>query len=177
MEHGFGTTHFALTLANYICSKMGMRVAYVELNGSGHISSLKKHRDVKNFSFQGITFFPNVTITSLAEILCSDYPYFILDMGIISTYTVQEFLRCDKPFLICSPCAWRYHQTKDKIEKTFKNISYKNQLTVILNLCEKESNFPIFLKQCRHVLFPYLPNPFQIEPKHFSAISQILERN
>lgn len=153
-----------------------MKIAYLELNGSNHISCLKKHRDTKKFSHQGITFFPNVTITSLAEILSRDYPYFVLDMGIISTYTVQEFLRCDKPILVCSPRAWRYDQIKEKIDKIFKNISYQNQMTVVLNLCEKESNFPIFCKHCRHALFPYLPNPFQIEPKHFHAITEILER-
>ncbi len=153
-----------------------MKAAYIELNGTNHISSLKKNRDKKNFYYKGITFFSNVNVTSLAEILRHDYPFFILDMGIISTYTVQEFLRCDKPILVCSPCAWRNAITKEKIEKTFKNISYQNQMTVVLNLCERESNFPIFCKHCRHVLFPYLPNPFQIETKHFSAIYQLLER-
>lgn len=153
-----------------------MKTAYIELNGSNHIAALKNQPDVKKFSYKKITFFPNVTVTSLAEILRGDFSYFILDMGIISTYTVQEFLRCNKPILVCSPCTWRYPQMKKKIEKIFNDISYQNQMTVVLNLCEKESQFPIFLKQCRQMKFPYLPNPFQIEPKHFCAISQILER-
>lgn len=153
-----------------------MKTAYIELNGSNHISSLKKNYDRKNFLYKGISFFPKVNVTSLAEILRGDYSYFILDIGIISAYTVQEFLRCDKSILVCSPSTWRYHEIKEKIEQTFKNISYQNQMTVVLNLCEKESKFPIFCKQCRHVSFNYLTNPFQIEPKHFCAISQILER-
>ena len=174
MEHGLGTTHISLTLANFICSKQGMKTAYIEFNGTNQISSLNKNQGQKSFSYKGIDFFPNTTVTSLAEILHEDYSYFILDMGVLNTYTIQEFLRCDKPFLVCSQSKWRSTQLEKNLEKLFQNQTYPNQMTVIANLSEKESSFSPFFPGCRQVSFPYLTNPFQITPRHFRAISQIL---
>lgn len=177
MEHGFGTTHISLTLANFLCSKLGMKTAYVELNATNQIRSLGNVKGNDFFSYKGIDFFPNISLTSLAEILHYDYQYFILDMGILNTYTLHEFLRCDKYFLVCSPSSWRIAQAKEKVKQLFKNQAYQNQMTVIMNLSKKESYFSTFLSSYKQIAFPYIANPFQIEPRHFCVISQILERN
>lgn len=174
MEHGFGTTHVSLTLANFICNKLGMKTAYIEFNATNQISSLCKVQGNQFFSYKGIDFFPNTSVTSLSEILRDDYRYFILDMGVLNTYTTKEFLRCDKQFLVCSPSKWRQSQAKEKIEALLKN-NIQNRVTVIMNLSEEESYFSIFPKAYKQVSFPYIANPFQLKPNHFHVIDQILE--
>lgn len=176
MEHGAGVTHLSLTLANFICNKMGMKTAYVELNTTNQISALSKAQGNQIFSYKGIDFFPNISVTSLTNVLNYDYSYFILDMGVLNTYTIKEFFRCDKQFLICSPSKWKLPFAKEKIETLFKNHNVQNHVTVIMNLSEKTSTFSIFSILHRCVSFTYLENPFQIKPSHFHVISQILER-
>lgn len=174
MERGLGTTHIALTLANYLCSKVGMKTAYIEFNTTNQISALCKTQGTQVFSYKGIDFFPRVSVTSLLEILNYDYQYFVIDMGVLNTYTIQEFLRCDKQFLVCSPGKWRQSQTKEKIETLFKNERLQNHVTVILNLSKSKSTFSVFSNMGRCVSFPFIENPFQIIPDNFHALYQIL---
>jgi len=170
-----GTTHISLTLANYICSKLGMTTAYIELNPHNHICALVRKKRKPSFCYKGIVFYPNTHVTSLPEILRKDYRYFILDMGVLNTYTASEFLRCDKSFLICSPSKWRKSQLEKKIENLFKHQTKKNCITLIMNLSYEESYFSISSDFGKRLSFPYIENPFQIEPRHFRAISLLLK--
>ncbi len=151
-----------------------MKTAYIELNTTNQISTLVQKQGKPSFKYKGIVFYPNTPVTSLPEILHQDYRYFILDMGVLNTYTTTEFLRCDKPFLVCSQSKWRSSQLKEKIEKLFKNQQNQNCIKLIMNLCEEESYFSIFFNTCERLFFPYISNPFQIEPRHFRALSLLL---
>ena len=143
-----------------------MKTAYIELNPNNHICALVK-KEKPSFHYKGIVFYPNTIVTSLPEILRKDYRYFILDMGVLTTHTANEFLRCDKSFIVCSPSKWRESHLHKKIEYLFKNQSKQNCITLIMNLNDKESN--------KYISFPYIPNPFQLEPRHFRAISLLLK--
>lgn len=171
MIHGTGTTHVSLTLANYLCSKLGMKTAYIELNATNQIRALNKKQGTKVFSYREIDIFPNTSVTSLSEILGFDYRYFILDMGVLNTHTAQEFLRCDKPLLVCSPSKWKLPHIKEKIEALFSNTNTQNRVTLIMNFSKKEPHFSSFLNM-RQVSFPYLENPFHVNPKHFHVFTQ-----
>lgn len=173
MIRGTGTTHVSLTLANYLCSKMGMKTAYIELNATNQIRALNKKQGTQVFSYRGIDIFPNTSVTSLSEILGFNYQYFILDMGVLNTHTTQEFLRCDKPLLVCSPSKWKLPHAKEKIETLFSNQNIQQRVTLVMNFRE-ESNFSCFSNMHRQVSFPYLENPFQINSRHFRAITKIL---
>lgn len=151
-----------------------MKTAYIELNTSNQIRTICQKKEKPFFTYKGIVFYPNANVTSLSEILHKDYQCFILDMDVLNTYTTREFLRCDKPFLVCSPSKWRCSQSKDKIDTLFKNMHYQH-CKVIMNLCEKESHPSYLLDACEHIPFPFFPNPFQLEAKRFHAIYQILK--
>lgn len=174
MERGLGTTHIALTLANYLCSKLGMKTAYIELNPTNQIHSLSPKQETPSFMYKGVVFYPNTTVTSLPEILHEDFRYFVLDMGVLTTYTIPEFLRCDKPFLVCSPSKWRCSQIEEKIDQLFYN-QQQNCFSLIMNLSEKRSTFSIFSKKCEQHYFPYIQNPFHLEPQHFLSMSLLLK--
>lgn len=174
ISRGLGCTHIALTLANYLCSKLGMKTAYIELNTTNQISALSHKTDKLSFRYKGIVFFPNTPVTALADILQKDYRYFILDIGVLNMYTTTDFLRCDKSFLVCSPSKWRASEFEEKSQKLFQN-QQQNCIQLIMNLQEKESNLTIFSKHTKALCFPYLSNPFQLEPMHFRAVSLFLK--
>lgn len=170
-----GTTHIALTLANYVCSKLGMKTAYIELNTTNQIRALSSKQGKPSFTYKGIVFYPNTTVTSLSEILHKNYQYFILDMGVLNTYTTTEFLCCNRQFLVCSPSKWRLASIQEKIEKTFKNQQEQNCIQLIMNLSEEKETASIFSDSSRQLSFPFIQNPFHIEPRHFHAISLLLK--
>lgn len=176
MEHGVGTTCISLALANYICSKLGKRTAYIELNTTNQISCLSPNRTRKKFTYMGISFFPAMTITSLPEVLNADYAYFILDMGILNTYTAKEFAKCNKQFLVCSLSKWRKPHALEKIAQFLKN-NYINQehVTVLANGTMKKSTSMISPKiKCRYCALPFIENPFQLATTDFAFFHHLL---
>lgn len=150
-----------------------MKTAYIELNATNQIRALTKNQGTKVFSYRGIDIFPNTSVTSLAEILGFDYRYFILDMGVLNTHTASEFLRCDKPFLVCSPSKWKLPHIKEKLEALFSNINSQNRVTIIMNFRENESFFSSF-PNMRQISFPYLQNPFHLTKRHFHVFTKFL---
>ncbi|MBQ3558687.1 MAG: hypothetical protein IJA07_04155 [Agathobacter sp.] len=151
-----------------------MKTAYIELNTTNQIRALTSQQDKPSFLYKGIVFYPNTTVTSLPEILHKNYQYFIVDMGVLNTYTTTEFLCCNKQFLVCSPSKWRSVQINEKIEKTFKN-QETNCIQLIMNLSEEKKSVSIFSEWSAQISFPYISNPFHLEPSHFHAISLLLK--
>lgn len=150
-----------------------MKTAYIELNSTDQIHSISQTQGKPSFLYKGVVFYPNTTVTSLPEILHKDYQYFILDMGVLTAYNMTEFLRCDKPFLVCSPSKWRCSQIKEKIETLFHH--QQNCYALIMNLTEKKSTFTLFSNHCEQHCFPYVLNPFHLKPHNFHALSLLLK--
>ena len=124
--------------------------------------------------------FPCVTVTSLSEIMALNYDYFVFDMGVLNSYTVKEFIKCDQRFLVCSLIKWKRGKTIEKLEQFFQSNHLETvHVTVLDNLqmnakiihfpASSELPFPVFS-------FPFIPNPFQLKPIDFRAFHQILER-
>ena len=149
---------------------MGKKVAYVELNTTNQICTLTRNRKNAPFSYIGIRIFPCITVTSLSEILALDFDYFVLDMGILNTYTSKEFFKCNKRFIVSSLCKWKkeYHLEKMKSLHSKSNQTEKD-VTIICNLCTKKSSPSM-------ISFPFIENPFHLKPSVFHAFYQILER-
>lgn len=127
----------------------------------------------------GITFYPCVTVTSLSQILSSNFDYFVLDIGVINAHTEKSFLRCDKRFLVCSLSKWKAQKTKEKLEKLFQqNKNYMANVTVLDNLAMKNHLFLSISNLSLHIIsFPFIPNPFHLKPDVFHVFHQFLERN
>ena len=151
-----------------------MKTAYVELNPSNHICTLSSVQRKPSFLYKGVVFYPNTTVTSLPEVLHNDYRYFVLDMGVLTTHTTAEFLRCDKSFLVCSPSIWRRSFIKEKIQLLFHQ-QQQNCITLIMNLTENRTTFTNFFNDYEQLYFPYISNPFHLEPHNFRVLSLLLK--
>lgn len=171
-----GVTHLCLALSNFLCNKEGMRTAYIELNATNQIRSLSSDSGKTSFSYQGITIFPGATFTSLPDLLCMEYDYFILDMGVLNTYSVKEFLKCEKQFLVCSLSKWRKAQTIQKLEQLLLNFSFNQKVFRIITCSsKKESKLAVSNGLTFSVVpMPFLQNPFQLPLEFFSFFRKIL---
>lgn len=156
-----------------------MRTAYIELNTTNQIHFLSHKKDVSNFSYKGITIFSCVKVTSLSELLHLNFDYFVLDMSVINTYLAREFSKCDYQFLVTDLCEWKKVSTMEKIEHSFKlmNLSQES-VTILSNFGIKKSNALSFSHKGFQVIsFPFIQNPFQLQPKEFAIFTKLLERN
>lgn len=193
---GCGTTCISLAVSNYLCSKRKKHVAYVELNSTGQIHHLhtksskflSSSREVsskklyskdylsKEYSYQGIHFFPEVTLSSLPEILQKDFEYFVLDMGILNPYTAYEFSRCHMQYMVGDFSLWKKEKTLHNLEQLIKlnNIS-KEQVILLENPKIKESLcFQSVQGFSRKITVPFISNPFRIASNEFVFYENML---
>ena len=147
------------------------------MNATNQIQSLSKKSQAQKFSYLGITFFPNITLMKLSDILQTDFEYFILDMGVLNTYTVSEFNRCHKQFMVGNLCKWKSEKTKKSLEQLMKNTTiHPEYITFLGNPFIKESlNSNLFSSFLRVLPFPYVKNPFQITSEEFSICEVLIE--
>lgn len=152
---------------------MGMKTAYIELNTTNQIKSLSKRDNLDSFSYLGIRIFPSTKVTSLSEILNRDYDFFILDMGVLTSYTAPELSKCQKQFIVADFCEWKKATTLAKINNLFKNTCLNRENIMILkNFSSKSTNHLSFSYHTKVV--PFFENPFQLSVTMFSAITYLL---
>jgi hypothetical protein len=124
----------------------------------------------------GICFFPEITLSTLPEILQKDFDYFVLDMGILNPYTAYEFSRCHMQYMVGDFSLWKKEKTLHHLEQLLKhNIIKQEQVILLLNPTIKESypSGPVkgFLKR---ITVPFIPNPFQIASSEFAFYEKVL---
>jgi hypothetical protein len=176
MEHGIGTTHFSLSLANYLCSSYRKRTAYVELNGSGQICLIAKNADAYRFSYMDIVCYPSAVSEDLSRILSEHFSYIILDLGVLTFETGRDFYRCDLKFIIGSVSPWKAGRYYEALESLLYNTNMGQDHIVILgNLGTKEaiSLFRRFyhLPVCA---IPVIQNPFQLTTANCTFFQKML---
>jgi hypothetical protein len=178
-EHGIGTTHFALSLSNYLCSKYRKRTAYVELNGSNQIRSLSDDPDMDTFFYMDIACYPSSIAEDLNRILAERFSYIILDLGVLTSDTCREFYRCDLKFIIGSVSPWKAGRFYDTLESLLYNTNPSQDHIVILgNLGIKETlrDFQRFCG-CQVYAIPFLQNPFQLTTANCTFFQEMLAKN
>ncbi len=176
IEHGIGVTHISLALSNFLCNKLGKKTAYIELNATNQICSLAPGTGNTSFTYIGIHVFPCTTFTSLPEILRMEFDYFILDMGVLNTYTAKEFFKFEKQFLVCSLSKWKQKQTLAKLEQLLKENYIQSGCLVVLSTSNiKESHIPISNRLHLKIgSIPFISNPFQLHPEFFTFLQKLI---
>ncbi len=176
MFHGAGTTSISLAFSHFLRNKKRKKTAYVELNSSDEIRFIKGGTQKKMFYHMGIALFPNVTPSSLSDILQMDFEYFILDMGVLNTYTAEQFSHCYKQFIVGSLNSWKRQKTLEKIKHFTKNTMIHQDKVIFIRVsAEKESNLSIFSNPFAKIVnAPYIPNPFQISFDSFGFYENLL---
>lgn len=123
----------------------------------------------------GISIFPHRTFTSLADILHMDYEYFILDMGVLNSYSVKEFSKFEKQFLVCSLNKWKRRKTEEKLFQLLKdNYVPMEHITILSNCHKKESTLKVSSTVFPVFPIPFILNPFQLTPDFFTSLGKIV---
>ena len=124
----------------------------------------------------GICFFPEITLSSLPEILQEDFEYFVLDMGILNPYTAYEFSKCHMQYMVGDFSLWKKEKTLCSLEQLLKhNIIKQEQVILLENPMIKESiHFQATQRFSKNIGVPFIPNPFQIASRDFFFYENLL---
>jgi hypothetical protein len=177
VEHGIGTTHIALALSNYLCSKCGLSTACLELNASRQIGALSDGKGTGFFRYLKIDFYPDAKLDQLPDILGKNYSCVVFDMGTLGTAAYPEFVQCDLKLVVGSVRPWKAgsfenwlnrHQSLYNIFSEdfifLGNMGIKEELAV----CTRRYRLPM-------LAVPYLENPFQLTSSDWTFFEKLLK--
>lgn len=179
MGHNIGVTCLSLAFSNYLCSKNLKSVAYIELNSTDEIYQINPRKERTKFKFMGIDFYPNCTLIELPNIMSMKYQYFIMDFGVLNSYTSKEFNRCQARFAICDYKEWKFDQIEAFLSnETIWTTSLKDTLIIMGKNISKQS-CKLFRNEHGHNIMsiPTIPNPFQITSELFEFFEELLIRS
>lgn len=179
---GTGATHFAVMLANYLCSKERRKVAIAEMNGHQDFIEIHKVSQgteevramEKQFVMYDVVYYRNISSEELTEIINNNYEYLIIDFGCWDTSNLTEFLRCSKKILTGSLCEWKRIKYLLTLEQT-REVRKKGQweyLTLFGNerdIKQVGKAFEIKLKN-----IPFEPDAFLIQSKNFKFFKEFI---
>ena len=175
-NHGAGATHVALALSNYLCSKEGLRVAYLELSGSHDICNLSGKSNEQMFKKCRIHLYPDATKLTL-DAIAADYDVLVLDLGVLHKGLLNEYQRCDLRLVIGDLSCWRQHYISEWIRLYGSLDQIHPEATRILGngMGTKErtkSNLSIPISE----FIPNIPNPFHLTSSEWSIFEALFTR-
>jgi hypothetical protein len=124
----------------------------------------------------GICFFPEITLSTLPEILQKDFDYFVLDMGILNPYTAYEFSRCHMQYMVGDFSLWKKEKTLHHLEQLLKHNIIKQEQVILLENPKIKESFPSKSVKgfSQKITVPFISNPFQIASNEFVFYENML---
>lgn len=133
---GAGVTYTGFLLAFYFGLDLGRRTAFLECNDHHDLSILQpvfewSREGEDTFSFERITFFKEVRLDQIADILSDNYDCFVLDFGTDFEHNRDEFLRCSTKMILGGQAEWNRQRLKHFIEANQSSRGYDSWLHLV----------------------------------------------
>lgn len=111
IDRGVGVTYTGMLMAHFLGNERSAKTAYLECNNHQDFSMLQEayewsKEDEYSFSLDRITFYKQVTTSQIPHILNQDYNCYIFDFGTDYLSVKEEFIRCEKKFIIGGSAIW-----------------------------------------------------------------------
>lgn len=180
IEKGAGSTHNALSIANYLCSKEGFDVIYIDLSRDEDLFDMVKSFCVQKdgiigYSYKGVLFVPSCSINEATRIIESHKSICIVDCGVLNMDTLNVFLMCQQKIVFGFTKPWtmgswdRCVLLNDKTNKKVARTGYYSDR--INKKCHKyiKNSFGIDIKPR-----PVIEDPYCIRESEFETIRSFL---
>ena len=155
-------THLSIALANYAAKWLNAKTALIELEGRGALAALSAAKDGNEFFYEGVTYFPEVSVQDLGMIYSMGFEYLILDLGTDSRASRAELMRCNGKLIVGSLCPWRKAGYYDYMKRLQETTGYRDMFTFLALFEDK-----IEIKRCRRTLKAQVQSvPFIADPVH-----------
>lgn len=179
LDSGVGTTHLAIATANYIVTRWGLSAAVVELGNHPCIQDMDPDLCVEEhhcFHLDGVSYYPHTELQQIPEVMNDPYQFLILDLGCDVGSVWQEFLRCDKKFMVGSLSPWRISRVENNISRLYSFILNKKLSCCFITLSDS-SYEKKRIQNTYHVpvrTMPFIADPFWLVKDQLSFFQQLL---
>ncbi|HCD46544.1 MAG TPA: hypothetical protein DEQ64_23030 [Lachnoclostridium sp.] len=130
---GVGVTHFTVMTAGYLGGVLRKRCAVLEWNSHGDFRNLRKlcakeKAQAGCFKVLEADYYERAGIDTLLLCKKSGYQAVIVDYGTVKEGNLEEFLRCDRQFVLGSLSEWQleafleFERKGKKAEKSWKTL-------------------------------------------------------
>lgn len=126
-HRGVGVTHVGIMLSQYISEELSGKTAFLECNKNNDFRYIQMaYEDIKEpnlkkmFMIYNVTYYMNVRVHELTELLNQDFEYIVLDLGSDFQVNKEEFLRSDIKFVIGSLIEWKRDRFMEFLESNQK---------------------------------------------------------
>jgi len=110
-----GATHLAILTANFVTGVQKQKAAVLEWNGSGDFGRLEQilsknavtDRQPRSFNILGTSYYKKAGKNELLECSGHGVDTVVIDFGVCREEILEEFLRCDRRFLVGSASTWQ----------------------------------------------------------------------
>lgn len=174
-EHGQGTTHLSIALANYTAKWLGAGTALVEFGERNALAQLGMNGNAEGFCIDGVDYYPSTTSSELGYIYNRDYEYIIIDLGTDSRQARKELMRCNGKLVVGSLCPWRKASFYDYINRILQDTGGLDIYTFLALFEDK-----IEIKRCRRTFkaqvksIPFIADPFCIGEKEIPFLHSLI---
>lgn len=151
---GVGVTHFTVMTAGYLGGVLRKRCAVLEWNSHGDFRNMRKlcvkeQSQAGCFHILEADYYERAGIDTLLLCKKSGYQAEIVDYGTVRDGNLEEFLRCDRQFVLGSLSEWQmetfleFERKGKKAEKSWKTLVSFGSEEARKNV-EKRLNTPIY---------------------------------
>ncbi len=151
---GVGVTHFTVMTAGYLGGVLRKRCAVLEWNSHGDFQNVRKlctkeRSQAGCFQLLEADYYERAGIDTLLLCKKSGYQAVIVDYGTVREGNLEEFLRCDRQFVLGSLSEWQleaflgFERKGKKAEKSWKTLVSFGSEEARKN-AQKRLNIPIF---------------------------------
>lgn len=130
---GVGVTHFTVMTAGYLGGVLRKRCAVLEWNRHGDFQNMKRlcakeKIQAKGYQILEADYYEKAGIDTLLLCKKSGYQAVIVDYGAVKEGNLEEFLRCDRQFVLGSLSEWQieafleFEGKGKKAEKSWKTL-------------------------------------------------------
>lgn len=180
VNKGVGVTHLALAIANYLCSKEGYEVIYVELSDSSCLYDVVSGKtsyvnQTIAYEYKEVNYVLTNSIDEVKEILLLSKCPVVVDFEKLDKVSTDVFNLCKHKIVVGSIKPWCRKQYERFIEEKIKGkIDIKQ-----IEFCGRQINNKEkadFYKNMHFEIFniPEIVNPFKILEKEFELIEKII---
>ncbi|MFU0825965.1 MAG: SAM-dependent methyltransferase [Lachnoclostridium sp.] len=179
---GAGVTHFGLMMAHYFSEYQGQKTAFIECGYHNELEYLQRALfQTEENSYNGdffrlgrITFYKNLNLQKIPEVVGGSYDCVILDLGTDMAKHKGEFLRCDKKVVVCSLAIWKQHELENFINNSM-HIQDSNQWIYVSPFTTTRIRKEAVKKLGRTIYgIPYEPDPFFLSEEMILFFQKIL---
>lgn len=171
---GCGATHLVVALANYLQSALGKKTAVIELSGQQELKELIGKEGDKRQKLFGVSYFTDICVGNIPEIMNSRYDAFVLDLGADYETAREEFLRCDRKIVVGSISPWKafaYEHFLNTITAT-ENYEAWEFLVLFANVLDKkrlQKRYGMYM-----ISIPWIENPFCLKQEDMQFLQKII---